>query len=193
MSKPSSKDSRTVFWWVSWIVLTIGSFFLVAAFWTPWIAKHIGPIRESRAAIFWVTAVFGSWIVLLIPLIVLMYYKVDKVYDDARLRREKAALRFRTVNIALTKRLLSQNLAKKIQRLPEAIKDGHLVTVILKSGRKIPWVYIQNHNEILGVYNYTELPFETADVLDIENADFSNSPTFLAAKWLRLDGVAMPE
>ena len=66
------------------------AFFAAAAFWTPWIAKHLGSIRETKNSIIWVTAVFGTWMVFLVPLIIVMYSRVDKVYEDARLRRENA-------------------------------------------------------------------------------------------------------
>ena len=60
--KPKTKTSgtQTVFWWVVWISLTIGSFFVAAAVWTPFIAKHFGSIQQTRNAVIWVAAVFGT-------------------------------------------------------------------------------------------------------------------------------------
>ena len=82
-----------VLWWIVWILLTIGSFFVSAHFWTGFIADKFGSIHQPGVAILWVSAVFGSWMVLLVPLIILMYNKVDKAYDEARIKREMSALR----------------------------------------------------------------------------------------------------
>ncbi|MBI3306591.1 MAG: hypothetical protein HYZ84_02120 [Candidatus Omnitrophica bacterium] len=87
--KPKTKGSRTILWWVMWIVMTIVSFFLAAWLWTPIIASQFGSIHQNRNAVLWVTAVFGTWMVILVPLIVVMYMKVDKVYG---LRRKNKTL-----------------------------------------------------------------------------------------------------
>lgn len=179
--------------WVIWIILTIGSFFLAAAFWTPVIARYYGTIRETKTAVLWISAVFGSWMAMLLPLIVIMYQKVDKAYEDARLRREKAAMKFRSIWVEKSKRLLPDAVSAKIDPWPETIEGGRLVTVILKDGRKIPHVFIAGSREILGIYDFTDLPFEGGDVVDAEPANLENLPQFFAAHWLRLDGVGLPE
>src|SRR5205823_2536522 len=94
-----ASGTQTIFWWVVWITLTIASFFLAAAFWTPVIASKFGSIRETRTSVIWIVAVFGTWMAALVPLIIVMYSKVDKAYEDARLRREKAALRFKSISV----------------------------------------------------------------------------------------------
>jgi hypothetical protein len=185
----SKKGGQTVLWWIAWIVLTIGSFFVAAAFWTPIIAKKVGSIYESKAAVWWVAAVFGTWLVFLIPLIIVMYHKVDKAYEDARIRREQAANRFRTILVEKSKRLLPTEIARKLASIPETIEGGHLATAILKNGERIPNVFIANKSEILGVYNVKEFSFEGKDVAELEVNDLSKPPFFVAANWLRLDGV----
>ena len=75
---------------------------------------------------------------------------------------------------------------------PETIEGGHLVNVLLKDGRKIPHVFISGREEILGIYDHTEMPFEAADIHDIEVPDPSQTPAFLTTQWLRLDGVTPP-
>src|SRR3990167_5619830 len=87
MRKESAKE-YPVLWWVGWIVLTIASFFVSCYFWTGFIAKHVGPMDQNGVPILWVAAVFGSWMVLLVPLIIVMYNKVDRSYEDARMHRE---------------------------------------------------------------------------------------------------------
>ena len=84
----SNGGRQTVFWWIGWIVLTILSFFLSCFFWTRHIALHVGPMSQPGVSILWISAVFGTWMLLLVPLIIVMYNKVDKAYEDARIVRE---------------------------------------------------------------------------------------------------------
>lgn len=190
--KPAS-GTQTIFWWVVWISLTILSFFAASYFWTPIIAKHFGSVRQSQASIAWVVAVFGSWMIILVPLIILMYSKVDKAYEDARIRREKNAVRFRSIFVEPSKRRLPDTAARKLEGLPQTIQGGHLVNLTLKDGRQIPSVFVAEGKEVLGVYNTSELSFEGKDVQDLEPVDFKEMPAFLANLWLRLDGVKAPE
>ena len=188
-SAPKKSGTRTIFWWVTWITLTIVSFFAAAAFWTPWIAKHLGSIHSTKNSVIWVTAVFGTWMLFLVPLIIVMYSKVDKVYEDARLRRENAALQFRSILIARDERLLPKTLRSKLSGVPETIEGGHLVRTILKDGREVPYVFVANQEEILGVYDCREMPFQVSEIKDIFPESLETLPAFLQTKWLRLDGV----
>lgn len=193
-SKSSKKSggSRTIFWWVIWITVTIGSFFVASSFWTPVIAKHFGTVRETKASILWVTAVFGTWMVFLVPLIILMYSKVDKVYEDARIRREKNEKRFRSIAIDPEKRLLPSSVTGKMADWPFTTQDGHLVNLKLKDGRQVENVFVSERKEILGIYNETSLSFEGKDVAEIEPVDLKKAPAYLTNLWLRLDG-ALPQ
>ena len=195
----NSNDSRAVLWWVGWIVLTLVSFFVCAYFWTGIIAKYVGPISKPGVSILWVAAVFGSWMVLLVPLIVVMYNKVDKAYEDARMSREtrqatqtQSELGVRSVDIESSHRILSKELREKIKSIPQAIPRGHLVTVILKNGKKIHNVFIRDKKEILGVYDTSIMGFQIGDIADLEPSNLDRLPAFKPEKWLRLDGVGTP-
>lgn len=188
-AKPQSKGSRTILWWVAWITLTIVSFFVASWFWTPLIAKHFGSVRETKAAVLWVTAVFGTWILFLVPLIIVMYSKVDKVYEDARLVREKKERSFRSIAVPTAKRTLSPALAEKISAWPADIDGGHLIHITLTNGRKIKNVFVANGKEILGIYNASEMNFDAGDVKTVEAVDWTHPPEFIPQLWLRLDSV----
>jgi len=175
---------------VLWITTTIASFFAAAAFWTPFIASRFGSIRETGNAVLWVTAVFGSWMIILIPLIVVMYSKVDKAYEDARIRREEAAQRFQSQSLSRSERLLSEALIAKVRTFPETIKGGHLMNARLRDGRSISNLFISRGEEILGIYDQPSLSFRPGDILDLDPVDMSNPPFFLPSKWLRLDGAS---
>ncbi len=191
--KSKSKGTQTILWWVGWITLTIASFFVAAAFWTPVIAHHLGSVREAKPAILWVAAVFGTWMIFLVPLIIFMYQKVDKAYEDARIRREKNALHFRSILVPAERRRIPEKISQKLVQVPETIDGGHLVDLTLRSGEKIPNVFVSDRREILGVYDARELTFDAADVTGLELVDMSKPPVFLTANWLRLDGATVPE
>lgn len=192
-TSPQKSGTQTILWWIIWIALTIGSFFVASVIWTPIIAKHFGSVRENKASIMWVISVFGTWMVILVPLIVIMYSKVDKVYEDARIRREKNANRFRSISIEPSKRAIPQNVREKLAAWPQTIDGGHLVNVQLKNGSTVHNVFISERKEVLGIYNATELTFEGNDVADIEPVDFKQTPAFLSNLWLRLDGAQAPD
>src|SRR3989338_5513362 len=172
MGHMDKRDESTVTWWLIWISLTIGSFFVSVWFWTPFIAEKFGPIRHSTNSLLWVIAVFGSWLVALIPLMVFMYYKVDKAYEDARIRREvkqekyKDPVKIRAIFVEPEKRKISNSVASKLKKMPSTIKTGHLVTAMLKNGRKMANVFISEKKEVLGLYDQEEFTFSGMDIVD---------------------------
>ncbi len=190
------KDRSTVLWWIGWIALTIVSFFVSCAFWTPVIARRIGGMDTPNAPILWVAAVFGSWMVLLVPLIIVMYAKVDKAYEDARIARESTAFQkarsefnIRSILVDESARTLEARLTAKLKKVPTAIRRGHLVTALLKDGRRVENVFVLDRKEVLGIYGAEVLDFKISDITNIEPANLDALPAFQAEKWLRLDGV----
>jgi len=187
-------------WWLGWILLTIASFFASCYFWTKFIATHVGSMQEPGVPILWVAAVFGTWMTLLVPLIIVMYAKVDKAYEDARITRETAAfekieksLPFKSILIEDSERILSKPLSQKLKKIPETIKHGHLMTAVLRDGRKIENVFIRDKKDVLGVYGVDSLPFKISDIVDLETTDADCLPDFKAENWLRLDGAGEPQ
>ena len=193
----SKKKDSTVLWWIGWILLTIVSFFVSCAFWTGFIAQRVGSMQNPQTAILWVTTVFGSWMVLLVPLIVVMYQKVDKAYEDARTVREKEAylntkkaMGVKSIFIEDSARLLNKDLIQKLKKSPETIRKGHLVTATLDDGRKIENVFVYNQKDVLGIYGLEKLSFDIRQIVNVEPSQ--DIPNFKAEEWLRLDGVGGP-
>ena len=189
-----NKDSSSILWWIGWITLTILTFFVSCYFWTGFIAKHVGDMSGPRVPFIWVTAVFGSWMVLLVPLIILMYNKVDRAYEDARIARETKALSpaaasagFKSIRVEESQRLLNPALTKKLKQVPETIKKGHLVTAVLKDGRRVENVFVFNKKDVLGVYNQETLEFQISEIVDVEPADLEKLPNFKIEHWLRFE------
>lgn len=185
-------------WWLLWIALTIATFFASAGFWTWFYALGGGSIQDPGAAPRWVFSVFGTWMIALIPLMIVMYQKVDQAYENARLRREEREgkeenrQRPKAVYLDPTKRFLESSLIQKLKKMPPTLKrsghSGHLVTAILKDGRRFANVFVANQSEVLGIYGYNNLPFEGKDIVDVEPADLDQALFFSEENWLRLDG-----
>ena len=194
MGHMDKQDESTVSWWLIWISLTIGSFFAAVWFWTPFIARHFGSIKNPGVSLLWIIAVFGSWLVALIPLMVFMYSKVDKAYEEARIKREmrrekfKDTVKIKALLIPGEKRRIPPELAKSLKEIPETIKGGHLLHVRLKDGRRVENVFVSGGSEVLGVYDQDEFTFKGSDIIGYEPADLLHPPDFTAKRWLRLDG-----
>ncbi len=193
MSKKN--DALNIFWWLGWIAITILSFFASCYFWTGFIAKRVGDMHEPSAPFIWIATVFGTWMVLLVPLIIVMYNKVDKAYEDARINRERKVFeqaqtksQVRSIFIDKSKRMLPLELKEKLSKIPEAIRYGHLVTATFRDGRNIPYVFIQNREEVLGVYDQASFPFDLKNIVDLKSEDLDKLPPFEPSRWLRLDG-----
>lgn len=198
MGHLDQEDEATISWWLIWIGLTIGSFFLSVWFWTPFIASHFGSIKNSMNELIWVVAVFGTWLVALTPLMIFMYHKVDQAYEKARIQREARgekssrvdSVKIQAVLIPESKRKISKELSLYLKNLPFTVQNGHLVTATLKDGRKIENVFIAKRSELLGVYDQKELTFEGSDIVRLEPTDLTHPPDFTQKTWLRLDGNA---
>jgi len=194
----SREDETNVTWWIGWIALTIATFFASAGFWTWFLAQGGGSIQDPGAAGRWVFAVFGTWMAALLPLIVVMYQKVDRAYENARAAREAREAKEserpkpKTVFIDPAKRILEASLIQKLKRMPATIKKGsqagHLVTAVLRDGRRFENIFVANRSEVLGIYGHNNLPFETEEIIDLEPADLDKVPAFSESGWLRLDG-----
>lgn len=191
-----SGGQRTVLWWIGWIALTIASFFLSCLFWTRHIAAHVGPMSQAGVPVLWVSAVFGTWMLLLVPLIVVMYNKVDKAYEDSRIARETTALQkaraelgVRAIRLDEKDRRLAREITDKLKKAPETIRHGHLVTAKLRDGRSIENVFIRDKKEMLGIYGVPSLSFTASEIVDVEPAGEGPLPDFKPELWLRLDGI----
>ncbi|MBI4387870.1 MAG: hypothetical protein HY582_02360, partial [Candidatus Omnitrophica bacterium] len=198
MGHMDQDDEATVSWWLIWIGLTIGSFFLSVWFWTPFIAERLGSVKESANSLIWIVAVFGTWLIALTPLMIFMYKKVDQAYEKARIAREKRgetdrrtdSVKIKAVLIDPEKRKLPKHLSEELKKIPSTVKEGHLVTVTLKDGRKVENVFVAKRSELLGIYDQTELTFAANDIVAIEPTDLSHPPDFTQKSWLRFDGNA---
>ena len=134
----------------------------------------------------WSSAVIGTWLFSMLPFLVFLYKKADQIFKNAALRQTDPAPRFRSIFVERQKRFIPEEIAAGLAKIPPALENGHVVTLTLKDGRKIPNVVVVNSREILGVYDRSELGFEMQDVTNIEPLE--TLPVYEEEKWLRLDG-----
>lgn len=192
---PSKKSNQSVLWWIGWIMLTILTFFAAGYFWTGFISAHVGGMDQKGVPLLWVACVFGTWMILLVPLIVLMYNKVDRAYEEARIHHEmisdgarRAVSGVKFISIPEPERLLNKDLVNKIKKMPWTIKRGHLVTVTLKNSQHVDNVFVLDRQEVVGVYGYENAPFRIVDIVDVRIPASDSLPNFETDKWLRFDG-----
>lgn len=134
----------------------------------------------------WLKAVVGTWLVLLLPFLIVLYKNADKIFKEAIVRQTSPGPPFQSIFVEKSQRLLPDAVSSKLKEIPPTLDRGHLVSLILKDGRKIPDVFILDGKEILGIYDRIELGFNVSDILDAEPLDhFQN---YEESKWLRLDG-----
>ncbi len=135
----------------------------------------------------WAKAVFGSWLVTLLPFLVLMYRNADKIFKQA-VDTQTYIPNFKSIQVDETKRLLPHAITSKIRTFPQALPGGHVVTAILKNGERVSDVFILNYREILGLYDHLELHFQASDIDDVQNVETRDLPAYEESRWLRLDG-----
>jgi len=181
-------------WWIGWMTIALGSFFLGCWFWTPIVAKYFGSIRSVNASLAWLVAVFGTWMIFLLPLMVVMYTRVDRMYEEVRARREEAQAKAepakaqaKSISVNPDDTKLDAHLSAKLKNVPEIIKGGQLVTLLLKDGRQIPHVFIKGGEEIAGIYEEDQLSFSNTDIADVEPTNLDQLPEYTEERWLRFD------
>lgn len=163
------------------IGLLIGSSF----FWSVWMKDQLSPGETTSAG--WVKAVFGTWLAITIPFLILMYRQAENIFKSA-VGRQTYQPAYRTVFMERSSRLLPSHLARKLAAMKPTLPGGHVMTVILKNGVRIPHVFMLHQNEVLGVYDRNELGFKMEDILDLEEIDKDQLPAYEDQRWLRLDG-----
>lgn len=138
----------------------------------------------------WLKAVITTWLILLLPFLVVMYRCADQIFKDAVIRQGEAPAHFRTAFLEKSKRVLSEKISQKLRAAPAVLEGGYVVTAILKEGRRIPHVFIHQGKEMLGVYDRVVIDFEAKDIENVEIVEVNNLPAYEESKWLRLDGRA---
>lgn len=138
---------------------------------------------------------YGSWLkssgltilILNLPLLLWMYRKADRIFQDAVIRQTAKGPAFKTAFVEQEKRLLSQPLREKISTYPETLSGGHVVRFRLKNGREIPHAFVIQNRELLGLYDFEKMDFTVEEIVDAMPLKPEELPAYDETKWLRLD------
>ena len=182
-------QERAVDAWLLGVGVFIG--LLVTSLFTwSWVFKdRVIDLGQKGLDPLWVKSVFSSWLVILLPFLVLMYRKADLIFKTA-MERQTYTPKFKSVSIEKSKRLLPDSMTEKLKKIPQTLRGGHVVTLILKNGQKVPNVFILNFQEILGVYDRENYDFSPMDISNVESIPLDKLPAYDERKWLRLDGLS---
>ncbi len=168
--------------WLKGMGVFIALLVASAAGWTLWLA---GAVRAPGFQAVWLKAVLSTWLAAALPFLAWLYRQSDKLFRAALERQTKTGPAFRTQFVAKERRVLPAAIQSKLKDLPPVMDHGHVVSVTLRDGRRVPHVFVLNGAEILGVYDRTELGFEPADIIAVE--EMPALPEYDEARWLRLD------
>lgn len=163
------------------VLLLIGSLL----FWSWQMRESLGRPGLDRG---WLKNVFVSWLILTLPFLIFLYQKADQLFKAATLRQTETKPLFRSAFLEQSKRILPEAVALSLEKIPETLRQGHVVNLFLKDGRKVEHVFIYKGKEVLGIYDAPAPSFEASEVVALENV--SRLPAYEASRWLRLDGRA---
>lgn len=171
--------------WLKAMGLFIGLLILSALFWSYYHRVLLTAPDHRAVSGLWLKQVAATWMVLFLPFLVWMYKKADNLFQVASARQTIKAS-FQSTMVERSKRLLSEEIQKKIKNVPPTLPRGHVLTLQLRNGERVPHVFVIDGREILGLYDRETIHFEAGDVEDI--AVEKDIPVFEESKWLRLDG-----
>lgn len=140
----------------------------------------------------WGKCVFGTWLAILIPFLILMYRQADSLFKSAETRQTYKP-RHRTQMIDPADRQIPAGITAELKRLKPALPNGHVVNLLLADGRRVENVFILNSREVVGVYDREILDFLPAQILFVEPIPLDRLPAYKEILWLRLiDKPATP-
>jgi hypothetical protein len=134
----------------------------------------------------WTKAVFSTWLVILIPLLVWMYKSADRIFKRAHERQTREPV-FRMLWIEPQKRHLPEKLAEKLSHAKAALPGGHVVHGRLKSGEVVEHLFVLNGTEVIGAYDLQKPGFDASELLDIQALDPEDLPAYDETRWVRFN------
>lgn len=180
----NSDQEAAVDAWFRGMGLFLSLLILSSFFWSLWLRERLTPGEGVYTG--WVKAVFGTWLVLAIPFLILMYRQADKIFKSA-VARQTYEPGYRKAYVDVSKRTLPEALTRKLGLLPPTLKGGHVVTLFLKDGQRVPHVFVVNSREIVGIYDRQALDFGMEELNNLEQIHSDQLPAYEESKWLRLD------
>ena len=178
-------QEKSVDAWFTGMGFFLGLFVASAVFWTWALKKRLFPDTPGFDPL-WLKAVFGTWMLILIPLLVWMYRKADSIFEKANARQTYIP-NFKVHWIAPEKRQLPEELVQQVKKWKPTIPGGHLVNARLKNGEVLKHLFVMNGREVAGIYDPPVLDFDVSEfeALSVLEEDFL--PQFDETKWVRFN------
>jgi hypothetical protein len=175
-------QEKAVDLWFVGMAIFIG---LLAASCLAWSFAFKNEILNEGMSHGWGKCVFGTWLAILIPFLVLMYRQADNLFKAAETRQTYQP-RHRTQTVDPVQRQISPAVAAQLKAIKTTLPNGHVVTAILTDGRRVDSVFILNARELLGVYDRETLGFTASDIHSVESIPLDKLPAYEENLWLRL-------
>ena len=117
-----------------------------------------------------------------------MYRQAENLFKAAE-EKQSYEPSFKKGWLETKDRELPQSIQSKLRSFKPTMPDGHVVTVVLKNGEKVPHVFIYKNREIKGVYDREKMDFTGSDIKDVEMIPSEALPPYKEHLWLRVDVV----
>ncbi len=163
----------------------IGFFIASAVFWSWVFKKRILPDTAGFDSL-WMKAVFSTWLVALIPILVWMYRKADRIFENANAKQTYEP-RFKIHWIEPEKRLLPEALVQQIKKSRPTLPGGHLVNAKLKNGGTSEHLFVLAGKEVAGIYDPKTLDFDVSELQELSVLESTYLPVFDESKWVRFN------
>lgn len=170
--------------WLGGISMFVGLLIACAIFWD---FRFYARVTEDLAFDGgWAKAVIGSWLVLTLPFLAILYRQADRIFKNAVVRQTYSP-NYKSHRVDASYRQIPPALAEKLKKAKPTIPGGHLATLFLRNGRRVDHVFILHAREVAGIYDHPELDFNMQDIQDIVVTPPQQWPTFHEAKWTRFN------
>lgn len=173
--------------WLAGMAVYIGVLIVSSLTWSVVFQSHL---QDRSQGLYgpWLKAVLATWILALIPFLVVMYRKADTLFKEAHQRQMSRGPKFQSILVEKKARQLAEDIAAQISAFPEMLENGRIVTLQLKDGREIQNVFVINSREVVGLYDRDGMDFKTEDVAGVQSVAPEKLPPYDEKRWLRLDG-----
>jgi hypothetical protein len=178
-------QERAVDAWLTGLGFFIGLFVLSAFLWDLSMKERLLDNAPGLDPL-WMKAVFGTWLAILIPLLVWMYRSADRLFRTAN-ERQTYSPGFQAQWIEPKKRMLPESVSAKLRGYKPTLPGGHLVALTMKDGSQLSNVFVLLNGEVAGIYDYSLKVFDASQVTDIRSLSSEALPAYDESKWVRFN------
>ncbi len=181
----NTDQEKAVDAWLAGFGSFIGAFVASEFLWALILKDRISPNTPGLDPL-WMKAVFSTWLVILIPLMIWMYRSADTIFKTAN-ERQTHQPSFQVLWVAPEKRVLSPALSSKLAHIKPTLPGGHVVRGRLKNGEVLENLFVLNGKEIVGAYGLQITDFDASRFEDIEVMDIRDIPPYEESRWIRFN------